>query len=482
MRTTLIALGALGSLAAVLTACSGGGGVASTAPATIASPGAAASMNPNQVINNFTGPSSQVTVSIKVPARVAPPAGLNAKMKALYGSWEKDAHLRSMRNTSPSASIRALGAQIHDYATSIRQSTGRDPTFISSNTASMEFVLSSGTSVLVDAVNNACNTSSCTATFAVPVGSGYTATIYLYDNCDFLIGAGSTANVTVNAGNNSPLLITINGVVAHFNVTSTATTPFIADPTQMQNFNLNIQALDWDNNVITTPGVLLDSNFDQITGLSIAVDAADVTPANPPVTLLPNLSFAPVPYNFAGTGTEATVDWTATEVHGGQLVPSFNTQGNAQGTDPGTLTITDVTPTLQWVNSNNYPQAATLATDPQLAGGGTIGSTAIEYINFPTQQNTNTYDIGLLETIANYPGNVTITATGCAGIIGAFPGAATPYLTFASSPWVMIRMASSATSAGVCDLLATDGAGRTAELIFNGAQSNLTIQNTARTH
>jgi hypothetical protein len=77
---------------------------------------------------------------------------------------------------------------------------------------------------------------------------------------------------------------------------------------------------------------------------------------------------------------------------------------------------------------------------------------------------------------------VTITATGCAGIIGAFPGAATPYLTFASSPWVMIRMASSATSAGVCDLLATDGAGRTAELIFNVAQSNLTIQNTARTH
>jgi len=488
MRTTFIAAGTLVSLGVILAACSGGGG-SSSAPSTVASPVAVASMNPTQVNNNFTGPSSPLTVSIKVPARTAPPAALTAQLNALYGMKHNDAHLRMMSNTSPTASLRALGMQQHIYAGQVEASTRRDPTFISGATQFMEFIISSGATVLVDDTSS-CNQSSCTATFQVPVGSNYTATLYLYDDCEFLIAAGSVNNLTVTAGNNSPLSITLNGVVAYFNLTPSVGS-FIADSTESNN-NVTFTAVarDWDEDVITTPGVLIDSNFHQITGLTVTQNAADVTSASAvTMPVLPNLSFgtSTPAFSFAGTGSEPSVTFTATEVAGTQLVPVLYNPANGSpaSTNPGTVTLTDYPVAVSWANNPTTPYPISGEVD-----GPAFTASTPAVLEFPTlSQASGVYTgsgsvaLGLTSNAPNYTGNVTITDNGsCTGVV-TYPPASTPYQTFAASPYVVLTTYNLGSAESACALTATvDATGQTSVLRVDYDSSSVTIQNKVRSH
>jgi hypothetical protein len=478
MRTTIIAAGTIVSLGVILAACSGGG--SSSAPATVASPIAVASMNPNQVVNTFTGPSSQLTVSIKVPARTTPSAALMAHLKSINGMARNDKHLRMMSNTSPTASLRALGMQQHIYAGQVEASTRRDPTFISGATEFMEFVISSGATVLVDDTSG-CNQSSCTANFTVPVGTNYTATLYLYDDCGFLIAAGSVNNLTVNAGNNTPLTITLNGLVAYFNLSSSAAS-FIADPSQ-SNSNVTITgtALDWDGDVITTPGVLLDSNFNQITGLTLTQDGPDVTPASAAFPLQPNLSFGPsAPFSFAGTGSEPAVNFTATEVSGSQIVPNlYNPQnGSPAGTNNGVLAITDNPVSVSWVNNPTTPYPISGDNNSPLF---IQASPAV--LEFPTLNGDGTVALGLSSNAPAYTGNVTITDNGACGGIVSYNGASTGYQMLAASPFVVLTSSSQSSSESSCALTATVNAtGQQSVLQVDYDSSTVTIQNKVRGH
>src|ERR1019366_6605315 len=111
----------------------------------------------------------------------------------------------------------------------------------------MEFVITTGgNSVLLDSTAPcSISASTCSGSFTVPVGSGYTASLFLYDNCDYLLSAGTASNVSVVAGVNPTLNITLNGVVAYLDITTTATTPFLGDPSAAQpSFTVNVTPLD----------------------------------------------------------------------------------------------------------------------------------------------------------------------------------------------------------------------------------------------
>lgn len=487
MRTTFIALGAIGSLGAILAAGCGGGGSSST-PSTVSSPAPLSSINPNQGVNNFTGPSSQVTVSINVPARAPVSKAIRSKLHQLYGPRSLDKNVRSMANTSPTASIRAAGLQQDRWSQGVFQRTGRDPSFVSNATTFMEFVLTDvNNNVLVDQTGG-CTTGNCTHTFTVPIGTSYTATLYLYDNCDFLLSAGSVGNVSVVAGVNPGLTITLNGVVTYFDVETTgATTPFLADPSGAQSFNVTVTPLDVDFNghtTVTTPGVLIDSTFTQITSVNLALDptATDVTPAGTTsVPVPPNLILAPTAYSFSGTGTETQVMWTATPVTTGvPIVPSFNTWGSPQTTAARTLTITDNAPTLTWTNPNNYPLASG---DPQFAATSATNWN----VEFPLQTNSNSYTFGLNENATVGFTSITLSAANCgiSPVIVASYNPAVPgtYLYSALSGGVQFTMGSTGPTS-TCVVTATDDAvpARTATLSFFTDSSNLTIQSKTRKH
>jgi hypothetical protein len=485
MRTTFISLGALGTLAAFLTAC-GGGGSNATPASPVSAPAPVASINPNQTVNNFTGPTSKVTVSIKVPPRIQASAALRAKVLKKYGIKNADVHVRTMANTSPSAAIRAAGLQQNRWAAQEQKRTGRDPTFISGATQFLEFVLTDSlNNVLVDTTAG-CNSSTCSPTFTVPVGNGYNVTLYLYDSCNFLISAGTTTGVNVALGVTTPVNITLNGVVRFFDIANAASQPFVADPSASQIFNVSVTAFDADSQPITTPGVLLDYTFTQIASVTLAVDT-DATPAAPQ-TLTPqsDLSFLPTSYTLLGAGTESSVNWTATPVTtGGPIVPSFNTVGGTGGTNNGSSGITVNPATLSWSNINNYGKPG----GPNFTGNGQSGPTTLWSIEFPLANNSGTYAFALAENATAFAGNITLTDNGgCSGITSSYLPAlglpVTPYQTLAALPYVRITMGSSAVSFAACVITATDDAPtpRSASLTIYTDQTSLTIQNKARTN
>ena len=495
MRTSLIAFGAAGALAALLAACGGGG--SGTAPVVQASPAAVASINPNQTVNNFTGPTSKMTVTINVPPRVQAPLALRQKVAKLYGTKNADANVRSMANVSPSAVIRAAGQQQNRYAAQVQQRTGRDPTFISGSTEFVEFVLSdSSNNPLVDSINS-CTTGSCTNNYTVPVGTGFTVSLFLYDDCNFLIGAGALTNQTVNAGVNNPVTVTINGVVRYFNVTSTVTN-LLGTPAGAQSVPLTITPFDEDNDVITTPGVLLDSTFRQITSVSLSVDAADTTPTGTTSILIPaNLTATPT-YAYAGTGGETSVNWTSTVTPGSPIVPNlFNSNfGTPALTEsPATLSI-PVTPIqLSWTNPTGYPVAQgdpQLIPDPLNPSGPGYTDWILE---FPNPVNPNPaipspppITVGVSENLPGFAGNITLSDNGnCVGVVTngyvpAFPGTY-PYSQLSAPPYVQISMNSS-TASSVCMVTAVDDAApfRTSNLFIYTDQTNIVIQDKARKH
>jgi hypothetical protein len=310
----------------------------------------------------------------------------------------------------------------------------------------------------------------------VPVGTGYTATLYLYDGfCGDLIAAGSVGSVNVVLGVNPGLTITLNGVAYYVDVETDAA-PFFADPSQAQSFHVTMVAEDIDRNPITTPGVLLNSNFQQITSVQLAPGQADVTPSgSTPVAVNPDLSLNSTSYTYSGTGSESQIDWSATTVtSGGAIVPSFYS-GYDPYTPPqiGYLTEYVTQPQLSWTNVNNYPQ---LPGDPQFASNGSNAS-----VEFPNPNNSGSFTFGISSNVPSYSGNVTISGNGsCGSVVSGYNSGSQPYSTLASSG-VTVTMQSSAAS-NTCELIATDSGAppRIAYLYVNVDQSTLTIERHAR--
>ncbi len=490
MRTSLIAFGAAGALAALLAACGGGGGGSSTAPALQASPAAVASINPSQTVNNFTGPSSKMTITINVPPRVQASLALRQKVAKLYGTKNSDARVRSMANVSPSATIRAAGLQQNRYAAQVQQRTGRDPTFISGSTEFLEFVLTdSNNNILVDSTSG-CSTGSCTNSYTVPVGTGFTVSLFLYDDCNFLIGAGALTNQTVSAGLNNPVTVTINGVVRYFQVTSSVSN-LLSDPSGAEPVPVTITAYDEDNDPIATPGVLLDSTFRQITSVSLNVDAADTTPTGTTSITVPTNLMSAQTYAYAGTGGDTGIDWTATAVASGNpIVPNvFNTFNGVpdQTSYVASLNIGVTPPQLVWTDPAGYPLVLgdpQLIPDPVNPSGPGFTDWLLE---FPNPTNTGTFTVGLNENVPGFAGNITLTDNGaCGGTYSGFsPPSPGPYAfsVLEAPPYVQIAMNSSGASTA-CMITAQDDAvpPRTANLLIYTDQTNFVIQNKARKH
>ena len=235
--------------------------------------------------------------------------------------------------------------------------------------------------------------------------------------------------------------------------------------------------------MIGTPGVLLDSSLNQITGVQISQDGVDVAPAGvTTVSPLPNNTFPTTAYTFAGTAPASQINFSQTVLTGSNVVPALNQYCCTPGTNTQSLSISDNQPFLYWSNAQGYPLGATRATDPIMSGGGFNGSSQVEYVVFPTATNANSYMFGLSETIA------TIPATSPSPTMAAAPGSSR---RIQRSPPRTQRSRGRPTcwSPGIerydaRDVSAhSDGrAGRSALLSFYIGQSNLTIQNKARTH
>ncbi len=506
MRTTFYTLGAAAVIGSVLTAC--GGGSSSSSQSTVPLP--SSSIPPVVQGITPTGPTAPMTITIAIPQHVTTTAAAHAlvskRIHALYGAKSSDSRIRTMANTSPSASIRQAGAQLEKSAKQIELKTGRSPEYVSPGTYYMELVMSSGATNVSDQTAY-CSVSSnqCSATFNVPVGTGFTAALYLYDDCDYLLSAGAASNVTIVSGSNAPLTITLNPVVAYFDVTATATTPFIADPSQAQTFNVSVTPLDAEyynnsqQNVVTTPGVLVDSTFHQITSVTLALSSAypDVTPSGPQTLNVPVLAqnsintytFPTTSYTFGGTGTEGSVVWTATPNTVGSPIVPTNERGPysdgtpSPGTNVGSLSITDNPVALSWTNPQGYPQSSG---DPVIASQGTGTNVTYWSAEFPNPANTSTYTFGLNENIP-FSGNITLSDNGqcVSSVVSSYtPTLGTyPFSQLNTSPYVLITMNSSSNTAA-CIVTATDDAAtpRSTQLQIFVDSSTLTIQNKARAH
>jgi hypothetical protein len=508
MRTTLIAATFAGSLAALLTACGGGGGTAST-PAVVTSPLAVASMSPSQSTSTFTGPTSTLSVTIQKPQLTAPSDVVRTRIRAMNGNKTSNPYIRTMATVSPTQSIRTAASQQNRYAAAVEQSTRRDPSYVSGATQYMEFVLTSttsGTTGIVDDVTSCpTNSTTCTATFTnIPVGGPYTASLFLYDTCPFLLSAGSSSNLLVAATNNPQLTINLSGVVAYFDVTTNAS-QFVGDASGAQTgFTVSVTPEDADYNTITnlanTTAPMVDENLNAVTGVTLTptenlnngsyVTPTDVTPSAPQtVGLTSPVTVAPATYNFLGTGNESYIIWSAAAVTStspivatGATGPHGNGWSNSSGSATGSLNESVTGVLLNWQNPNGYPIASS---DPKFTNTSSGTGTTTSKLEFPGPNNASTITLGLSENVA-FTGNVTLSDDGsCAGIVSAYVPTlgAYPYSQLSTSPYVQLQMGSS--SAGTCTLTATDNAAtpRTATLnIAVDPTSTITIQNTARKH
>jgi hypothetical protein len=365
MRNTLIALGAVGSLAAALAACGGGGG--GTAPALPASSGTPAAVATVAAVDHFTGPSTTMTVSINVPARAHASAAVLSKLKSIYGLPSANAHTRSIWNTSPSATVRSWGQALNRAAKAYQQSTRRVPSYISGATNYAEFILSDANNdVLVDTTFSCTSgAGNCSATVGVPLGSGYTGSLFLYDYCGYLISAGSTAvpTITAAASPTPSITVTLNGVVEYVDVepnpapsTSPPSEPFIDDASQSQTFPVGVFPYDVDGNTITTPGTLVDYTLTPITAFDLTVDH-DTTPSGTTaLSVNADLTVPSQTYTFKGLGNETSVNWSVVAVTSGSPVaPSFYSYGDAPYPTYYGLSIAALPVQLMWTNPAGYP-------------------------------------------------------------------------------------------------------------------------------
>jgi hypothetical protein len=532
MRTTYIAFGTLVALAATLAACSGGG--SGTTPAALSNAGtnsgasASATVPPTFGQNNFTGPTGTVSVTIKIPQTAGhASAAAIARIHAKYGPKHADAHIRSMANTGASAVVRAMGARINANGQAT-ESSRRGAQYVSPSTYYMEFVVTDSTNstYLVDHTVD-CSGGQCTGNFAVPVGTNYNVSLFLYDSyCAYLLSAGTTGGVNVTASATPvPVAITLNPVVDYFDVETSAST-FINDASKAQTFMLTVTPLDADNNIETTPGVLLNSSFQQITAvlLQVPVGFGALTSGADQTLTVPTLSNAsPAPYGmtsssytFKGTTSDSEIIWSAYPVASAPpIVETVATGPNGNGYNTsasyGELDEYPLPVQLIFTNPNGYPmpgqgnngsQPYQVLFNPQ----STSGNPTYFALEFPSLfTNNGSGALGLLEQAiptpypsgsgspspipVPYTGNIVLSDNGACSELIAYPTPAPstspfPYSALANPPYIVATSFNQASpSPGTCVMEASDTSaqGRQAYLQIYYDSSNLTIQSHART-
>jgi hypothetical protein len=500
LKNSLCAASACAVLGLMLTAC-GGGGSSATPQSGGASTVTVPSI-PATTVNNFSGPTSKLTVSITIPSRTPASAAVHAKMKKLYGHK----NVRSMANTSPSASIRALGVQQNRSAQAYEKSTGRRPDFISSSTQAIEFVLSDQFNSTIVDQEQTCNEgngqTTCTMTIDAPLGNNFTASLFLYDNfCGFLLSAGSTSGINVVAGTNPTVNITLNGVVSFVDVEQTgATLPLQEDSTLAQTMNVTVTPMDADMNVITaTPAntVLVNNNFVQITQYQLSTAATDASPAQNPntpsdlcvnacpgssnttVNVAANLTVPATTFAFSGTGFEQDETIIASAIApGNALTPSLFDLGTFTGSVNGQLDLPTTAAQLQWV-----PQTASAGVFA--LSGASQGVTDFN-LEFPSPNNNSSPEFSLNETIPGLASNVTIGDNGaCGSTVGSYMPTLGfyPLTTINTSPYFQINMNSVGPTA-TCVITASDDAStlHQAVLFVYTDSSSVTVQSKIRSN
>lgn len=468
MRTALLAFAATTCLGLLLTACGGGGGT-TTAPAAIPAPTTPASSSPVQEINNFTGPSSKMSISFKIPSK-APSQAQRAQLTSVRATKAVSALRRTIANTSPSAALRALGQ--------------KKPAFISPQTYVVEFVLTdSSNNVQVDDSTN-CYQLECSMTFDAPVGTGFTGTLYLYNTSYYLVGAGTYTPISVTLGNTTTVPLTVNGLVAYIAIQLSNNGPFLDDPGTQPTFTVTPVAEDYNENVITTPGVLIDSNLYQIGTVTLSVDTDTLPSAPQTLTPQADLSFLPVSYTYQGETQESSINFTATanETGASPYVPVLYTWDDPYPTQVGSNSIS-ITPTsLNWTNQGGYP---VVQGDPTFNNEGGGGNYTYYDLEFPLGTNSGTYTLGLTDNSTTFGGNITISdnsgCTGGSGVVASYSPAlgSTAYTLLSGSPFFQITMGSSGAT-NTCVIIATDGT-NTSQLNIYTDSSSLTIQSKIKT-
>lgn len=501
VSTNLYRLGALAtmaSLAFAVAACGGGGGSSTTPSATTnTNTGSNPITGPVNIVN-FTGPGTKVSLSIAIPQPHPASAAVHTAVKSL-GARSNLRGIRTMANTSPSSKLRTLGAAEHDYQAKLEAAQGRarGAMYISSQTYYMEFVVADSLgNVLVDELAYCNNSgSTCTGTFDAPVQSGLTMSLFLYDNCAYLLGAGTLANQTVTEGSNNAFTITVNGVAAYLvaYVDGNSTNPLYAQ--QPATFQIDVVALDADDNLIVAPGAILDPcTFQPMTSISLNVQnlpsAPGFTPTSATLTVPnPIPSTAPlVSQQFAwdGTGQENGITFAPSDTTGGTpvAIPSssfYYYNGYPYYVYTENTTIGTVPATLSWTNVEGYSGSGGA---PSFVGNYTNPGSETDYwLELPTvPANGSQYTVGLSESVP-YTGAISLTEDGnfwyggydCSSIINPVPNS----LPYSSGGWTL-TFSTVATGSGLCEILAQDTNGNYSALDIWVDQSSLTIQQHAR--
>jgi hypothetical protein len=455
---------------------------------------------------NFTGPGTKVTVSVQIPRRAGTQGAITqAAYHKLYPSRLADKNIRTMAQTAPTAKIRAAGAAQNAYRARIEQSQTRKPEYVSPTTYYMEFVISSGSTIEVDEVTTcSISSSTCTGNFDAPIGTGLTATLFLYDDCAFLLSAGSLANQTIVAGEANNLSITLNGVVDHFAMTTNPTqSPYTGGGTQYpplalyqggafpQNFSIALTPYDADENTISSPGVLIDDNFIQVAsvgvatppeaGLTLTSSSTVPVPANPA-----NMSATPITYTWDGSGPSGSLAFFGTPAEtGSPLIPAAVTSSACggypndcyhvqSGSESSELLLYVVQPAMSWTNPNGiYPGGSP-------PGSWYGGATWNLELGAPPTTPPVIYQLGVEENIPYSSNTITFTDVGgnCAstGIVNPLP---TPIAAF-TWPQTNVNLSIAAYYNGQCELEATDLNSNATYLTISVNNPSITVQGKSR--
>lgn len=533
MRTTYITLGTIATLAAALAACSGGGG--GTTPA-LQGGGTPQSVPTQFGVNNSSGPTGTMSVTVKIPqsAGRASSAAI-ARIHALYGPKHADAHIRSMANTGASSLVRAMGARINANGT-LTESSRRGAQYVSPSTYWMEVVVTNSTNSQPAIVDDTfyCSSTSCIGNVPVAVGTNYNVSLFLYDyECGYLLSAGTTSGVTVTASASPvPVAITLNPVVDYFDVETSASTPFINDASEAQNFTITVTPLDANSYIETTPGVLLNSSFQQITAVSLTVPvgSGDLTSGATQTLTVPTLSNAsPTPYgmtstsyHFTGTSGASQITWEANPVASGSpIVPNVanGTYGEGYQTSAsyGELDEYPLSVGLVWTNPEGFPNPqgspgyyppgqapdGPYAPSPNPSGGPndynyipefwqvSTNAWALEFPQLQDGQGTGALGVEEVANPTNSPFPIPFVGTinftdngGCAGVF-SYPSPG-PVAYSSPDPTYGLVITGSAynfsSPSSSCVVTATDNSAytRSATLQVYYDTSSLTIQNKAR--
>jgi len=501
VRTSIVATALL--LGAILAACGGGGG-GGTSPSLTSD---SSSIPPNTQVNtSFTGPTSQLSVTISIPRHTesaAEVAARRTRIQAIYGKKTANASIRTMANTAASPQIRALGQKLNARATALEKSTGRSPEYVSSGTDYMEVDVYSGSTLIQDSTQECfVSASTCSDTITVPVGTGYTVSMYLYDYCYYLLSAGVANNVSVTAGQNNPLTINLDGVVAFLDVTSTASSVVFGGGTQT--VPVGVVPVDADYNTITTPGSLINNAFVPVTGATLTLASAytDVTPTTPQSLPVPApaqspptaFEFGPATYTYTGTGSEPSVQWNVAEVASGNpiitTVPYLGTdaqnetQSYSVGVVPRSIFIgADGSYTIPTING--FPAYAVSTSAPSMST-----TTSVEFaaptpaaIQVGLSVSANFNDAGAALTLSNdgcsngiVEGSLTSSFPSPTPSTPPVPGATMP----PSGNYAFTFDASTSQGAGQCSFTITDSNNLSAVTTLYVDSTTLTVSGKAR--